>query len=67
MGKRKKEKEKKKKSSKQQYGGTPFYCLKKDRGASDVARRVDTPHRGNLEEMKRRPRPLIMKLFVLRE
>lgn len=34
---------------------------------SDVARSVDTPHRGDLHEMKRRPRCLIMKPLVLWE
>lgn len=34
---------------------------------SDVARSVDTPHRGDLDEMKRRPRCLIMKPLVLWE
>ncbi len=58
---------KKKNSSTQQYGGTLFQCLNRDKRASDVARRVDTPHRGDLTQMKRRPRCFIMKLLVLWE
>lgn len=35
-----------------------FLCSNRDGRASDV----DTPHRGNLDEMKRRPQSSLMKL-----
>lgn len=38
-----------------------------DKRASDVAPSVDTPHRGDLTEMKRRPRRFIMNPLVLWE
>lgn len=62
-----KKKRKKKESSQQQYDWTLFQCLNRDERASDVAHSVDTPHRGDLTEMKRRPRCFIMKLLVLWE
>lgn len=49
----------------QQYDDTLFQCLNRDKRASDVARSVDTPHRGDLTEMKRRPRRFVMKLLIL--
>lgn len=58
---------KKEESSQQQYDWTLFQCLNRDKRASDVAHSVDTPHRGDLTEMKRRPRCFIMKLLVLWE
>lgn len=60
-------KKKKKNSDTQQYGVTLLQCLNRDKRASDVARSVDSPHRGDLTEMKRRPRCFIMKLLVLWE
>lgn len=55
------------KSVTQQNGRTLFQCLNRDKRVSDVALSVDTPHRGDLNKMKRRPWCFIMKLLVLWE
>lgn len=64
-----KKKRKKERKGKQQttIWWNAISVFKQDKKASDVAHSVDTPRRGELTKMKRRPRCFIMKLLVLWE